>query len=94
MSRVRSSFKIIKSAVLKYAHQVQIPLKLKGEIHMKNKNKIWLKIAKISGVVLIVLCVCMVINHYSFELIREILTDFPLFFVLYLLAMLAYLVMS
>ena len=56
---------------------------------MKNK-KTWLKIAKISGVVLIVLCVCALIYHYSDELMLKIFADFPLLFVIFTIAMWIY----
>lgn len=56
---------------------------------MKNK-KTWLKIAKISGVVLIVLCVCALIYHYSYELMTKIFADFPLLFIIVVIALWIY----
>lgn len=58
-------------------------------------NKIWLKIAKISGVVLIVLCICAAIIYYSDGLILNILEFIfnPLFWFLFMMAILAFLVL-
>lgn len=95
MSRVRSSFKILKHAILKYAHQVQMQLKLKGEIYMKDKDKTGVKIVKILGVVLILSVICIAasedLRNSLLEIIKFVCN--PLFWFLYLMAILAFLVL-